>query len=1087
MHLVPPSPERRSPRVTSAPAWRPATRSLPFSRPGLAAVAVRALALTTAIVAAGSFVPVAHAQAAATGEIRGRVQNAVTGDNLNNARVRVTGTTLEAFTGVNGEFRISGVPAGTANLDVFYTGMAIEHVPVSVSAGATAAPTITLHEAGAQVAADGTVKLNQFVVESQRETDAAAIAINEQRFAANRKDVISTDAYGDINQGNIGEFVKFIPGISLDVKDGNTPSGIMIRGFDPNYTTVTMDGGSLASTQIANTQTSSRGFLLDQASINNFARIEVTKVPTPDQSFNSLGGSVNFVSKSAFEHTRQQVTFNAFLSGNSSDLSFNQSPGPGKDDSYKIRPNFDITWINPVTRNFGYVFTIQDSSQYYLQLKSVPGRRYTSGGASLTNPQTVSMATSYNPNQVDRQSASLKLDYRPWDNNVFSLTTDATANRQQNASRTMTYNVGAGVPVSWDEHDTFGSTGATGTGTANEGNSYQNRNGLLRHVQGTWTFTPHDWTVEVIANYSNSNNRVRDTAKGFWNGLSTSLPNVKTVNLQNMDNSSAFIPNATVLDASGKQINELSASSYLLGKVTSQPATNTDISKEARLNVTRNFDLFEIPFSIKTGGLINDYTRDQHYSLWETTYAGPNGILGDGDESAAPFADSNTISTGFGRPQQQFLNPYLVYQAFQQHPNWFVRAPGNLGDTIKNEATRSPFLHERIDAGYAMLDTRLIHNRWRITSGVRYEYTRDEGWGYKQDANAIYVQDASGHPIKNAAGAYTLLPSLAGTVSGGPEQNALIYQYRAAHAARGYGTYYPSLNSTFDITSNLLFRFGYAETFGRPNVSDIVPNLFVSDNVSFGNGTSAGLYPGSISSSNTTLKPWVAKNYDYSLEYYLPHNGLISFDFYKKDIYNFFSTVNTVADIPLLDTLGLSHDLVGYQYTTRVNISNAMIKGWEANINLPLANLATHGALEGLNPILSHFTVGFNTTHIGLYGSRVTASDWKRFIPRSRNYSLRAQWGRFSGNALLNWRGKMLRDTSSDFPGASEYIRARYQLDGNLDYQVTKHFSAYIAARNLTNASSEWEHSGPGPVPYDFMVNYERYGVQYSLGMRGNF
>ncbi len=1030
-----------------------------------------------------------QAQGTSGAVVTGRVQNAVSGNYLTNARVRVAGTKLETFTDSSGEYRLTGVPAGQATLDVFYTGMAAQKVLVSVPASGSVSQDVALRGVGATTKEGDTLVMGQFVVESQRETDAAAIAINEQRFAPNRKDVVATDAFGDINQGNIGEFVKFIPGISLDVKDGNSPSGIMIRGFDPNYTNVTMDGGALASTQIANTQTSSRGFLLEQASINNLARIEVTKLPTPEMSANVLGGSVNFVSKSAFEHSRESLTFNAFLSANSNTITFDQTPGPGADSTYKIRPNFDLTYIKPISKTLGFVATLQQSSQSYLQNKSVPTRRYTSGGATLTNPQTTAMASSYNPNQIDRTSGSIKVDWKPFDHQVLSFTADASANRQQNASRTLTYNVGGGTPVAWDEHNTFGSVGATGTGTANEGNSYQNRNGLLRHVAGSWNYTGNDWLFELAGSYSNSNNRVRDTAKGFWNGLSTSLPNVKTVNIEGIDNSSASFGKATVLDATGKPIDELKAASYNLGKVTSQPADNQDTMKEVRGSVTRNLTLLGNTFAVKAGGSINDMIRDQHYSLVETTYVGPDGIANSGDETAAPFADAKdpNHTPGFGRPGPQWIDPYLVYQAYQQHPTWFFRAPSNFGDTVKNYAVRSPWLHETIKAGYVMADAKFFSNRLRMVGGVRYELTIDEGRGYKQDGNAIYQQDASGHPIKGSNGAYLLLPSLAGTVSGSGEQNSLIYQYRASYNSRDYAYYFPSLNTTYNITDNLLLRAGYAETMGRPNVSDVVPTLFVGDNVSFGNGTSAGTYPGFITASNTTLKPWTAKNYDYSLEYYLPRNGLISVDWYKKDIRNFFSTQTSIADVALLDKLDLSHDYVGYQYSTRINISDAMIKGWEVNFQLPLQNLTATGPLERFDSIARHFTIGLNTTHLELSGSRITASDWKRYIPRSRNATLRFNFGKVSGNLLLNWRGKMLRDTASDFPGAAEYIRARYQLDGNIDYQLTKRYALYLAGRNILNASSEWEHSGPGPVPYDFMVNYERYGVQYSLGVRGNF
>lgn len=1056
-------------------------------------------ALALAPAALISLAPPAHAQTSGSGTIVGRVQNAVTGNYLNNARVRVVGTNLEVFTNAAGEYRISGVPVGQATLDVFYTGLSTQRLSAVVPASGELQQDVELRTMEAEAKQAATVVLSQFVVQSQRETDAAAIAINEQRFAANRKDVISTDAFGDINQGNIGEFVKFIPGISLDVKDGNSPSGIMIRGFDPNYTNVTMDGGSLASTQIANTQTSSRGFLLEQANINNLSRIEVTKLPTPDMSANLLGGSVNFVSKSAFERSRESLNFNAYLSGNSNDLRFGKSPGPGSEDTFKVRPNFDMTWVKPFSRTFGIVVNVAQSTQFYLQNKSVPGRRYFTGtnvnSANFVdyrqNPQTLSVATSYNPNQIDRTSASLKADWKPFAHNVLSFSAGANANYQQNAGRTLTYNTGATI-LSWDQHNTFGSTGASGTGSANEGNSYQNRNGLLRYLIGNWTFTNNNWIAELAGSYSNSNNKTRDIAKGFWNGLSTSLPNVKTVNIEGLDNSSGSFSKATVLDATGKPVDELKAASYNLGKVTSQPQTNTDEVKDVRLNVTRNLNIFGSSFAVKAGGQINDMTRDQHYSLWETTYAGPDGVLNSGDETAAAFADTKAAgaSPGFGRPAPQWLDPYLVFQSFKDHQNWFVRSPTNMGDTIKNVAVRSPWLHETIQAGYGMADAKFFHNRLRVVGGVRYELTTDEGRGYKQDGNAIYIQDSKGHPIKGSNGAYQLLPSLAGTVSGGPEQNALIYQYRASYNKRDYGYYFPSLHTTYNLTENLLLRASYAETMGRPNVSDVIPTLFVGDNSTFDPNLS-GSYPGFITASNTTLKPWTAKNYDYTAEYYLPRNGMVMFNWYKKDIRDFFSTQTSVADLALLDSLGLSHDYVGYQYSTRINVSDAMIKGWEINLNLPLQNLTAFGPLERFDSFAKHFTLGLNTTHLELSGSRVTPSDWKRYIPRSRNATVRFNFGKISGNVLVNFRGKMLRDVNSNITGIStggaEYIKARYQVDGNVDYQLTKRFALYLAARNLLNSVSEWEQVGPSAVTYAGTTNYEKYGVQYSLGLRGNF
>src|SRR4051812_20934005 len=81
----------------------------------------------------------ASAQPATTGLIEGRVQNAITGDYLNNARVSVKGTNLVAQTDEPGYSRLAGVPAGTVKLRVFFTGMDEQEAAVAVVAGQTQA------------------------------------------------------------------------------------------------------------------------------------------------------------------------------------------------------------------------------------------------------------------------------------------------------------------------------------------------------------------------------------------------------------------------------------------------------------------------------------------------------------------------------------------------------------------------------------------------------------------------------------------------------------------------------------------------------------------------------------------------------------------------------------------------------------------------------------------------------------------------------------------------------------------------------------------------------------------------------------
>ena len=163
-------------------------------------------------------------------------------------------------------------------------------------------------------------------VSTGRDTNAASIAVNEQRFAPNLKNVVNTDAFGDVTDGNVGEFLKFLPGITTDtdVNEGGTVTTISVRGFSSGMTRVSSDGAQLANTGSA--QGNIRTFYFSQVSANNVARVEVTKAPTPATPADTLAGSVNMVSKSAFERKTAQLNYSLSLTGSSQNLSLGREP-----------------------------------------------------------------------------------------------------------------------------------------------------------------------------------------------------------------------------------------------------------------------------------------------------------------------------------------------------------------------------------------------------------------------------------------------------------------------------------------------------------------------------------------------------------------------------------------------------------------------------------------------------------------------------------------------------------------------------------------------------------------------------------------
>jgi hypothetical protein len=161
---------------------------------------------------------------------------------LERVRVTVEGTSLETFTDAAGAYRIESVPVGTARVKLFYTGMTPLTTAVTVVPAQTIQHDVTMTAAGQTDAKSGPVKLEQFVVTTSKEMEASAIAINEQRFASNLKTVVSTDEFGTVAEGHVGEFLKFLPGVTMD-----TPAATPARSPSTARPPTTSPSRSMAS------------------------------------------------------------------------------------------------------------------------------------------------------------------------------------------------------------------------------------------------------------------------------------------------------------------------------------------------------------------------------------------------------------------------------------------------------------------------------------------------------------------------------------------------------------------------------------------------------------------------------------------------------------------------------------------------------------------------------------------------------------------------------------------------------------------------------------------------------------------------
>ena len=191
----------------------------------------RSLRATGLFVAGLMLLLPARAQTAGTGTINGTVRNEGTGDFLDGAEVRIVGTERVTTTQRDGSFAFTGVPAGRQQLRAFYTGLDVQETTVTVTPNAIATVPLALNSA--------VYKLEAFTVAGQREGNAAAIT--RQRTAENIKSVVSMDAYGNVADGNIGNFLQNLTGVAENKEAGDIV-GIGLRGTPPELNSVTLDG-----------------------------------------------------------------------------------------------------------------------------------------------------------------------------------------------------------------------------------------------------------------------------------------------------------------------------------------------------------------------------------------------------------------------------------------------------------------------------------------------------------------------------------------------------------------------------------------------------------------------------------------------------------------------------------------------------------------------------------------------------------------------------------------------------------------------------------------------------------------------------
>lgn len=1031
---------------------------------GFSAVRCLATAALAALLAGSAF-------AQGTGSIEGRVLNVGNGRYLGNAKVSVEGTTIETLSNDFGEFRLTGVPAGEAKLKATYTGLDAETATVNVEAGKAATYNFEL-TSRARYGEDKALVLDTFVVESQREYEGDALSTNEQRFASNIKVVMSSDSFGTINEGNPGEFLKYLPGVTVDYVAADVRT-VSVRGFASQFTNVYWDGMRMTSSASGS---SNRVFEFEQVSINNTSRTEIIKVPTPDNPADSLGGSVNFVSKNAFERKGAQFNYRFYMNGNNENFDFKKTPGPRDEESHKILPNFDFDYTLPLTENFGLVVTGLSSNQYVEQHRWQPTWNHAQAGATAANPYLQQWQLQDGPKTTNRASIGVKADWKITPTQIISVGVQNNYYKTFFGNRNINFNVGTantstpagGNPLQYGPDYV---TSAKGRATVTQGSSFRDKLGNTFAAKINYEYHSGDWLATAGVSYAKSRSWYRALGKGHFANVGTALQGVQTVSAFGIDRDNLVW---LARDTAGATIETKSLNNYRITTLSDDPLDGFATMLQGRADVERKFDL-SFPLSVKVGTSMWEETRDNRRYGNSYTFVGADGVANTADDGAFPYVDTvyNYQDAFWGYGGVQWVNPFLLAETLKTNPT-YIRYNEVASETARINGSER--ISEQVTAGYVQFTGRLLNNKLEFVAGVRYEKTEDDGAGLLVDTDNVWQRNADGSFVDGNAGQtgiQRVRRADAGAV-GSLQELYLVRQERAYKNNRSYDDYYPSVHLTYNIAEDLLVRFAYARTFGRPDYANIIPNVSLDfdDSDPINN-------PGIITTRNSGLLPWTADNLDFSLEYYFKEGGLVSGGVFQKNLSDFWETKSTTIDAALAEQLGLDDRFIGWGVSTTLNGGDAKIEGVEINFIRPLTFLPGWG---------KYFTIKANGTKLRLTGAKT--ADFRNFIPETGNFNIGFNKKPFSANLTFNYRGRQKTNpqTGGQY-GADywEYYAPRTFVDVSGEVKITKNMALFAGVRNLLNKQQVLERYNDVTPTYAKGFRYEEFGVSCSVGIKGSF
>lgn len=496
--------------------------------------------------------------------------------------------------------------------------------------------------------------------------------------------------------------------------------------------------------------------------------------------------------------------------------------------------------------------------------------------------------------------------------------------------------------------------------------------------------------------------------------------------------------------SSGTQPSSIANS--LPSEIRIRPQGSTNINDVAQLNLS--WDLMPDSLTLRAGTDYKRYSFDTYefrrVNQGDTIFAPPAGTSV-ADLSMIRNLSGSSLGIPAGTPSSWVIpNLPAIVAAYDIYCNCIKSGPaGGPGDftlssiTNGNARGNNRSAEETSTGAWLMadFDTKLMDIPLRGNVGLRYVKTDLKSVGY--------------------------------VATGGGTEVVVEHSYKDV---------LPSLNLAANLSRDLILRAGAAKVMARPQLGNLSPGGSIN--------TTGQL---SISTGNPFLKPFRAKTFDTSIEWYHDKTAFVGLGLFYKKIDTYIQSLRN--SIPFNQT-GLPQSLLPtnftgneiFQVTTPINTNGGNLSGFELNIQQPFTFLPGWGR---------NFGALFNYTHVkskidylvAPTSTAVIRDDLLNLSPKSANATLYYDDGQFSARVSASRRSAFLTRVPGQNNNDVEGKNGSTYVDMSISYKLNDRLEFTLQGVNLTNEASDFFVSRAR----NDVVSYNVTGREFLFGARYKF